>query len=211
MVKLEAQELEAFFMPREFALVIETGGQQHKVAVRGSPFTIGRSQDCDAVIPDFRISRVHARLMTENGESFVEDAGSRHGTFVNGQRCQRARLKPKDEITLGIPGLKLLFMEGEPVVHATRILNRIVGESDASELEKLRLFLEAARSLGSGLVIAEVLRNMLDYTLRLTQAERGFIYLKRPGGGTALSCGLDRKGNELRSTYLLSAGCVRGS
>jgi phosphoserine phosphatase RsbU/P len=184
--------------PREITLVIDAGGQQHKVAVQQSPFTVGRSQDCDAVIPDFRVSRVHARLVFENGEYFIIDAGSRHGTFVNGQRCERSRLKNKDEITLGIPNLKLLFLEGEPVSNATRILNRIVSEADASELEKLRLFLEAARSISSGVVIADVLRNMIDYALRITKAERGFIYLKGPNGGTVLTCGLDRHGKEVR-------------
>lgn len=194
--------------PREVTLLVDSGGQQHRIPVQGSPFTVGRSQDCDAVIPDFRVSRVHARLVSENGEYFIVDAGSRHGIFVNGQRCERARLKDKDEITLGVPGLKLLFVEGETVSNATRILKRIVIEPDSSELEKLRLFLEAARSLGSGLVINEVLRNMLDYALRLTKAERGFIYLKRPGGGTVLSCGLDRQGNDLREDANVSHSVV---
>lgn len=188
---------------------METGGQQHRVIVSSSPFTVGRSQDCDAVIPDFRVSRVHARLVSANGEYFIEDAGSRHGTFVNGERCERSKLKHKDEITLGVPGLKLLFLEGETVSNATRIFNRLVSESDTSELEKLRLFLEAARSLGSGLVITEVLRNMLDYALRLTKADRGFVYLKRPGGGTVLSCGVDRQGNELRDDANVSHSVVQ--
>jgi phosphoserine phosphatase RsbU/P len=195
--------------PREVSLLIDMGGQQHRVSVQHSPFTIGRSPDCDAVVADFRVSRVHARLAWENGEYFVMDAGSRHGTFVNGERSERSRLKSGDEITLGVPGLKLRFMEGEAPSNATRIFNRIVTESDASsELEKLRLFLEAARTFGSGGVITDVLRNMLDYALRLTKAERGFIYLKRAGGGTVLSCGLDRHGNELREDANVSRSVV---
>jgi serine phosphatase RsbU (regulator of sigma subunit)/pSer/pThr/pTyr-binding forkhead associated (FHA) protein len=149
------------------------------------------------VISDFRVSRVHAKLVSENDEYLVLDAGSRHGTFLNGRRCERAAVKNHDEITLGVPGLKLIFLEGEQAGAATRIFNRIVTESDRSDLEKLRLFLEAARSLGSGAVVADVLRNMLDYALRLTRAERGFIYLKHEGGAAALSCGLDRHGNQL--------------
>lgn len=182
---------------REVALLIETGGRRQRVPVSGRTFTIGRSPECDAVISDFRVSRVHAKLVAENGGYVVFDAGSRHGTFLNGRRCERAALKNHDEITLGVPGLKLIFLEGEQAGGATRIFNRIVTESDASDLEKLRLFLEAARSLGSGTVVADVLRNMLDYALRLTRAERGFIYLKHEGGAAALSCGLDSHGNRL--------------
>ena len=199
----------ATIRPREATLVIEAGGQQRRVAVQQYPFTLGRAQDCDAVIPDFRVSRIHARLLVEDGQHFIVDAGSRHGTFVNGQRCERSPLKHKDEITLGVPGLKVFFLQTETVPNATRILNRIVSESDtSSELEKLRLFLEAARSLSAGLVVADVLRNMLDYALRITKAERGFIYLKGPGGGTVLTCGLDRHGNDLRGDADVSHSVV---
>jgi len=160
------------------------------------------------VIPDFRVSRIHAKLVSENGEYLVLDAGSRHGTFLNGRRCERAAVKNHDEITLGVPGLKLIFLEGEQAGGATRIFNRIVTESESSDLEKLRLFLEAARSLGSGAVVVDVLRNMLDYALRLTRAERGFIYLRHEGGKAALSCGLDRQGTLLDDDATVSRSVV---
>ena len=194
--------------PKQISLIVEVSGQQRRVAVTTSPFTVGRSQDCDVVVPDFRVSRLHAKLVAENGEHFIIDAGSRHGTFVNGERCERLRLKNKDTITLGVPDIKLLFMEGESVTNATRIINRIVSESDTSELEKLRLFLEAARSLSSGLVVSDVLRNMLDYALRITKAERGFIYLRGSEGSAVLSCGLDRHGNDVRDDADVSHSVV---
>ncbi|HKE33026.1 MAG TPA: FHA domain-containing protein, partial [Candidatus Angelobacter sp.] len=62
----------------EISLTVEVGGQQRRVVVHKSPFTVGRSQECDVVVPDFRVSRVHARLVQENGEHFILDAGSRH-------------------------------------------------------------------------------------------------------------------------------------
>ena len=76
-------------------------------------------------------------------------------------------------------------------------------------MEKLTLFLEAARTLSSGVVVNDVLRNMLDYALRLTQAERGFVYLKQPDGGTALVCGLDNTGNTLRQDANVTRSDVR--
>src|SRR6516225_8882380 len=81
---------------REVALLIETGGRRQRVPVSGSTFTIGRSPECDAVIADFRVSRIHAKLVSENGEYLVLDAGSRHGTFLNGRRCERAAAKNHD-------------------------------------------------------------------------------------------------------------------
>src|SRR5262249_41151612 len=194
----------------EVLLLIETAGHRRKVAVSKSPFTIGRAEDCDAAIADFRVSRVHARLFIEDGRYSIMDAGSRHGTFVNGARVDRATLKNHDEITLGVSGLKLTFLEGGTVSNATQVfLNRFSSESATSDMEKLKLFLEAARSLSSGVVVEDVLRNMLDYALRLTKAERGFVYLKQAGNGASLACGLDSSGHALSQDANVSRSVVQ--
>ena len=194
----------------EVALLIETAGHRRKVVVSKSPFTIGRAEDCDAAIADFRVSRLHARVLSENGQHVIVDAGSRHGTFVNGTRIDRANLKNNDEITLGVSGLKLIFLEGSPVSSATQVLLRKFGsDTAASDMEKLKLFLEAARSLSSGVVVEDVLRNMLDYALRLTKAERGFVYLKQAGSGPSLACGLDNTGHSLAQDANVSRSVVQ--
>lgn len=200
----------ATIRPKEVVLVIDTGGQRRRVPVSKWPFTIGRAEDCDAAISDFRVSRLHARVDEAGGEFFISDAGSRHGTFVNGQRAEHTRLKNNDEITLGVSGLKLIFLEGTQVSSATQVLLRkFSSESVSSELEKLTLFLEAARTLSSGVVVNDVLRNMLDYALRLTKAERGFVYLKQPNGETTLACGLESGGAALTQDANVARSVVR--
>src|SRR5260370_2124366 len=109
----------ATIRPKEIVIIIETAGERRRVVPSKWPFTIGRAEDCDAAITDFRVSRLHARLEEANGEYFIVDAGSRHGTFVNGVRAERTRVKNDDEITLGVSGLKLIFMERTPVSRAT--------------------------------------------------------------------------------------------
>ncbi|HEU5414110.1 MAG TPA: SpoIIE family protein phosphatase [Candidatus Angelobacter sp.] len=192
-------------------LVIEIAGQRRRVPINTSPFAIGRSDDCEAIIPDFRVSRLHAKIVREGEQFFIVDADSRHGTFVNGTRSQRALLKNGDEITLGAPGLKLTFLENEPVSSETNVLlSRLVADSsDTSELEKLRLFLEATRSLGSGLVVNDVLRKMLDVGLRITGAERGFVYLKQKDGTPLLACGQDASGNAVTADHNVSHSVVQ--
>jgi len=183
---------------KEVAIVIETPGQRRRVVVTKLPFTIGRAEDCDAVISDFRVSRLHATLTAEGEQHFLLDAQSRHGTFVNGVRCQRAPLKDNDEITLGVSGLKLVFQTGGPASSAAEdLLRKLSSRSESSDMEKLTLFLEAARSLSSGVVVSDVLRNVLDYALRLTRAERGFVYLRHPDRGSVLACGRDDLGNSI--------------
>jgi sigma-B regulation protein RsbU (phosphoserine phosphatase) len=183
--------------PGEAALLIEAGDRQSRLTVNKTPFIIGRTEECDATIADSKVSRQHARLVIEGSEYFVIDAGSRHGTFVNGSRCDRAQLKNNDVITLGVAGVKVIFLLGVPANNPTNVLlTRLVSKGDISDLEKLRLFLEAARSLTSGLVVNDVLRNMLDYALKITRAERGFVYLKdkEKDHAPALACGLDHNG-----------------
>jgi serine phosphatase RsbU (regulator of sigma subunit) len=164
------------------------------VDVTGVPFSIGRAEDCNATIPDVRVSRHHAEIIQEDGHFVIVDKGSRHGTFVNGIRSERAVLKSRDEITLGVPGVRILFIEDPGSQNiSSAYLTRLASSSDISELEKLRLFLEAARSLKSG-VLQDVLRNMLEYALRLTKAERAFIYLPDKNQAPVLTCGLNSQG-----------------
>jgi len=83
--------------------------------VSKTPFTLGRSDQCDVVISDSRVSRQHAKLIQENADYIIVDAGSRHGTFVNGAREERTTLHHKDTITLGTTEASITFLIGEPV------------------------------------------------------------------------------------------------
>ncbi|WP_162907856.1 ATP-binding cassette domain-containing protein [Allorhizocola rhizosphaerae] len=65
------------------------------------PVWIGREADNTIVIDELMVSRHHARISRVIGKVFLSDAGSRHGTFLNGQRVQRAFLTPGDEFSIG--------------------------------------------------------------------------------------------------------------
>ena len=124
--------------PEEAVLLIDVGGQRRRLVITKFPFTIGRAEDCDASIADFKISRQHAAVTFEAGEYFIADTGSRHGTFVNGSRCDRVKLKNNDEITLGAAGIKIIFLNGRRAVNPRNVLlTRLVSNSDMSDLEKL--------------------------------------------------------------------------
>jgi pSer/pThr/pTyr-binding forkhead associated (FHA) protein len=48
-------------------------------------WTIGRNRECDIVIADTSVSRVHAELVeTDDGRFYLTDCGSKFGTFVGG-------------------------------------------------------------------------------------------------------------------------------
>lgn len=62
---------------------------------------IGRAEENHVVIGDDGVSRFHARVLYDNGSLWLQDAGSRNGIFVNGNRLTGHRaLKVGDTITI---------------------------------------------------------------------------------------------------------------
>jgi serine phosphatase RsbU (regulator of sigma subunit) len=62
---------------------------------------IGRSAECEVALDVAAVSRRHAVVLREGETYFVEDLGSRNGTFVNGERIAgKARLAPGDRIVV---------------------------------------------------------------------------------------------------------------
>ena len=54
-------------------------------ALRASESVIGRSLYCTIVLSDQSVSRTHASIFDKNGNTYVQDLGSKNGTTVNGQ------------------------------------------------------------------------------------------------------------------------------
>ena len=67
----------------------------------GSIKTIGRAARADFVVDAALVSRLHCRLTAGAAELEVVDLESTNGTFVNGERAQRARLKAGDRLGVG--------------------------------------------------------------------------------------------------------------
>src|SRR5438045_8137009 len=83
------------------SLLVVQGNDTRTLILDHSPFTVGRKVEKDLVISDPRASRDHALILSENGEFFVVDQSSKHGTFVNGERVQRVKLQPNDRVEFG--------------------------------------------------------------------------------------------------------------
>ncbi|MDP9033842.1 MAG: DUF4388 domain-containing protein [Myxococcota bacterium] len=69
---------------------------------------IGRSSDLDMVLVEDMVSRKHARLALQGDQIWIEDLGSTNGTFVNGEKIKRMRLKEGDRVLIGTSILKLI-------------------------------------------------------------------------------------------------------
>lgn len=72
--------------------------------------TIGRGAECDIVIPDRQVSRVHACLRRGENGFEVEDMGSKNGTHVNGAPLQGPRLLQDGDLIQVALVAKLMYV-----------------------------------------------------------------------------------------------------
>lgn len=172
-------------MPDTFARLIvrDAGGNAREVDVAHTPFTLGRQSDNDLVLLDSRISRRHARIIRGRNGYVIEDSGSRHGTFVNGERVISHPLKSGDQIGLGLADAYMLSFVTEQAV-LPELLEKLekAAESPAPQLQHLGLLLQMAQRLHSAPALEEVLMTLVDSALELSDAERGLLFLRDEGG-----------------------------
>jgi phosphoserine phosphatase RsbU/P len=190
-------------------LVFVQGNEQRIINLDHSPFSVGRKVDKDLVIADPRVSRDHALIVSENGEFCVVDQGSKHGTFVNGEKVQRKALERNDRLEFGVRDVAyVIFNPQQATTNTAReFLSQISGmhiSDETTDLEKLVLFLEAARKLNTVGVLDEILMTLLDVTLKLTRAERGFVFMKNDQGQLRLGAGRNSKGEPLLEDTTIS-------
>src|ERR1700687_6169404 len=81
--------------------ILVQGNDQQTLSLNHTPYTVRRKADRHLVIQDPRLSRQHATIHSENGEFFVVDLGSKHGTFVNGEKVDRHKLQRNDRLEFG--------------------------------------------------------------------------------------------------------------
>lgn len=92
-----------------FAQEEPASGPWHELEV---DTTIGR-EGCDVTLDDPTVSRRHAAIRMSGGAPFVEDLGSTHGTFVNGEKViERRALMEGDVVQFG--GIVWRVVSGAP-------------------------------------------------------------------------------------------------
>ncbi|MDQ1474173.1 MAG: phosphoserine phosphatase RsbU/P, partial [Bryobacterales bacterium] len=185
-------------------VVIDPNGRRTRVPLYPFPFRIGRAPDNHLILRDSRVSRNHVQISQMDGACILEDLGSRHGVWVNGERMAKSlRLHGSERIEFGVPdGYQLHFTRsGEdlqrllarplaaevagliaaapnvPAGGVPKAGSPATGKSGTSNLERLRAVLEVARSLQSSFSVDDVLNTVVDAATAVTGVERGFLLL----------------------------------
>jgi len=176
-------------------MVRDAAGHEHEVEITQTPFTLGRQSDNDLVLLDNRISRQHARIVYDGHGYILEDSSSRHGTYVNGERIERCRLKDGDQLSLGVSdAYSLTFVLEEATL--ARLLERIetAPESSAPRLQQLNFLLQLAQMLHRAAALEDILIAVVDSALQLSGADRGILFLMDESDRLSLRLMRERSG-----------------
>lgn len=93
-------------------LILQRGGENGLTwPLEHRTLTIGRGSDCDIVLDDRQISRLHARVVWREDHYEIEDLGSKNGTHLNGRDVVTPQpLHDGDEIQVALR-FKLAFVD----------------------------------------------------------------------------------------------------
>ena len=95
-------------------LAIEENGGVLLVALGQDVLHLGRSPSADIVLDDATVSRRHAVIVRQDGQTVLLDDRSRHGVLVNGERVGRAVLANGDTIHLGRVAMRYVEVPDQP-------------------------------------------------------------------------------------------------
>lgn len=184
--------------------VIDGSGARSERVFETDSIVVGRSSKLDLTLPDRALSRQHARIYQSEGSWFVEDLGSRNGTFVNQVRLEGPReILRGDRVSLGSCCLEL---DGErtesrstPSDGISNTLYRSADElvqkdllrkpSDAGDdkailrlAERLRALNEVHQALDQSISLDELLDLILDRAFVHLRPQEGVIFLRSADG-----------------------------
>ena len=196
-------------------LLATIDGQLYTYPINATGLQIGRSRQNAIVLNHPHVSRNHAVLEVKGRDILLRDLNSSNGTFVNGLRVKDASLRADDLISVGPFEFRFderaaasVILSDEEVV-PLRSESRVVSSGRLPELaldaqDILQNFYEVSSRLNMILDLRELLDTIMDESLRLVPAERGFLLMTRQDGQELVPM-VVRSPNETQSLTMSSS------
>ncbi len=93
-------------------LLSEDGAMSERWELGDEPLAVGRDETADVVIDDAALSRRHFQICRQGTAYVLSDLNSQNGTWVDGKRAERTKLRHHDCIVAG--RTLFLFAEAQP-------------------------------------------------------------------------------------------------
>jgi pSer/pThr/pTyr-binding forkhead associated (FHA) protein len=125
--------------PRQYALRFISGKYQGgEFPISGDrEIFIGRGNDLDVVLVEDMVSRKHARIALNGETLLIEDLGSTNGTFVNGEKIKRARLKEGDRVLIGTSIIRIAMSDATGEVDAKARMQDVAAARRTSQVRTM--------------------------------------------------------------------------
>ncbi len=147
--------------------------------INSDQLLIGRAPFCGLKLEEQSVSRQHARIVHAADGYYLEDLESLNGTYVNGRRIRRCRLRDHD--CIHIYKVLLEFLEAESRQEDSSSDVAEMGDAPSDSIRsrtRLHALLQMTRSLAHSLDLDELLARILDHLFEmLPQTEQGCILL----------------------------------
>jgi len=193
-----------------------SGVAPERITLESYPFTLGRNPTCDLPIDSAKVSREHAVIRREEGQTWIEDLGSTNGTFLNGHRVDRAALSDGD--VLVVADVSFTFYSGRTTAAratATQVLD--LASPGAETVRSAADLILGVRRLSEALVHRAVemrFRPIVDLARGrvLGYAAEGCWYTGRAGADPllAVECRLTGQVRRLERTWAVEAAADWG-
>src|SRR5688572_8659664 len=188
-------------------------GQDNVFTLTGKEVLIGRKGDSDVILSNQHVSRHHAKIVKMEEGYFLLDLASTHGTYVNNQRIQQHILNHGDTIGLGKDRIELRYVAAEgrplrpPKPPTSQFLERSMIDlgkvlpSEQSDLEKISYILDFQYQWEQLFTPETAFQKILESTLKISGAERGFILIRDEEKKFGYAAGLDGNGRKLSLSH----------
>jgi sigma-B regulation protein RsbU (phosphoserine phosphatase) len=205
------------------ALIYSDSNGEHLIPLERASTYIGRSLDQDLVLTETYVSRRHASIHLINSHFELVDQKSSHGTYLNGTRVDAARLNSGDILQFGSATAPAYRFQNRPITKPgptepfTATLLRAFSSiapglkeepSGAHQMEQLSFLINSARRLNAMGAIDDILRVLLESSIKLTGVERGFVFLNE-NEEMRLALGLRGDGRSVEEDLTISRRAIQ--
>ncbi|MDA3850767.1 MAG: GGDEF domain-containing protein, partial [Spirochaetaceae bacterium] len=157
-----------------------------------SSYTIGRSKDCDIVLQDHRVSRVHAQLIGQKDSFLLVDKDSTNGSWMEGKNVGEVLLREGSQFRLGNCNCEIQIKEtsleqGTPPPSDTmifesqisRILEDVKDETLADRISELKNYYNHKKEALADLAFRDTLTGLYNRRYFDTKLEEEYKRAQR--------------------------------